>query len=127
MLHPRFTGQLRKDEPDRQVVQMATGRESGEDQRTRRLEEALTAGDEAVRQRPDDALSHYARGVALGRLGRPDDALAAYDQAIKLRPDHEDSYYNRGVTLESLGRYTEALAAYDEAIRLRPGHEDSHH
>src|ERR1700733_6144824 len=120
MHQPRIMGQLRKKQPDRQVVWMTTARESSEDERARRLERALSTADEAVRRDPDDAAGYYARGVALGRVGRLTEALAASDQATKLRPAHEDSHYNRGVMLEGLGQYAEAVAAYDEAIKLRP-------
>jgi len=85
-----------------------------------RLEEALAAFEEALKQRPDCSLAWYDKGTTLGELGQYDEALAALDEALRLSPDYPDAWDNKGIALSALGRAEEALACHEQAIQLDP-------
>lgn len=85
-----------------------------------RLEEALAAFEEALKQRRDCSLAWYDKGTTLGKLGRYDEALAALDEALRLSPDYPDAWDNKGIALSALGKEEEALACHEQAIRLDP-------
>ena len=51
-----------------------------------RLDEALTALDQAIALEPTDAWALGAKGETLRQMGRFDEALKALDQAIALEP-----------------------------------------
>jgi tetratricopeptide (TPR) repeat protein len=86
-----------------------------------RLDDALQRLDQAIRLRPDYALAHFNRAMALGRLGRAEEALRAFDQSIRYRPDLADAWANRGLLLATLGREDEAASDLRHALVLRPG------
>jgi tetratricopeptide (TPR) repeat protein len=85
-----------------------------------RLEEALSAFEEALKQRQGCSLAWYDKGTTLGELGRYDEALAALNEALRLSPDYSDAWDNKGIVLSVLGRGEEALACHEQAIRLDP-------
>jgi eukaryotic-like serine/threonine-protein kinase len=66
---------------------------------------------------PDNTLTYYKRGHALGSQGRYKEAEAAYREAIRLRPDYAEAHCNLGYVLRAQGRFAESLTAY------RRGHE----
>ncbi|WP_329501462.1 tetratricopeptide repeat protein (plasmid) [Kitasatospora herbaricolor] len=108
-----------------------------------RLEEALTAGQEAVdayrelahtspdRYRPDLAMSLNNLANRLRDLGRYEEALTAGQEALDAyrelahtrpdtyRPDLASSLNNLAIQLGDLGRYEKALAAGQEALDIR--------
>lgn len=90
----------------------------------RRLAEALTCFDNALRIRPDmhDVLN--LRGNALLGIGHAQEALQSYDRALQLRSDFADAWNNRGNALLELGRLHEALESYGRALQLAPGSPD---
>jgi tetratricopeptide (TPR) repeat protein len=81
-------------------------------------EQLLAEYEQAVKQRPSDALARRKLAAALSSLARYQEALAAYDQAIKLGDHTATTYYGRGRVLSHLKRYDEALVAYDRASVL---------
>lgn len=85
-----------------------------------RLEEALVAFEEALKQRLDCSVAWYDKGTTLGELGRYEEALAALNEALRLSPDYPDAWDNKGIALSSLGREEDALACNEQAIRLDP-------
>jgi tetratricopeptide (TPR) repeat protein len=85
-----------------------------------RLEEALTAFEEALKQRPDCSVAWYDKGTTLMELGRHEEALAALNEALHLSPDYPDAWDNKGIALNRLGREEEALACHEQATRLDP-------
>jgi tetratricopeptide (TPR) repeat protein len=76
--------------------------------------------DALVAFRPEDALRHFFKGVALLTLGKNEEAVIFFDNAIKKDPILEDAYISKGQALSALGKYMEALECYDKAIDLCP-------
>ena len=85
-----------------------------------RLDEALAAYDEAIRDFPGDVIARNGRAETLRAMNRLDEALAAYDEAIRDFPGDVVARTGRAETLRAMNRLDEALAAYDEAIRDFP-------
>jgi Ca-activated chloride channel family protein len=52
----------------------------------------------------DDARSLYAKGNALGQLGRYEEALDAYNRSLALMPDNEDARHNLQLVQEALAQ-----------------------
>jgi tetratricopeptide (TPR) repeat protein len=75
---------------------------------------------EGLRQRPADAASWVARGLA--RLpADPSGALADFDQALQREPDSRPALQNKAAVLsDRLGRAAEAIPLLDRAVALYP-------
>jgi len=86
-----------------------------------RLEDALSAFDEAIRLDPNDACAYRYRGSALRKLGKYEHAITAFQLAIELGAaleQEEDAwaYAELGECLRSLNRFREAKPAFQKAI-----------
>ena len=84
------------------------------------FEEALSDHDSALALKPELAVSHNNRGLALRSLDRLDQALASIERAIVLNPDYAAAHKNRGDVLRAMKRQADALVSYDRAIALNP-------
>ena len=91
-----------------------------------RLEEADEALREALREDPDDPLTHGIRALVLMDLDRPKEALEASSTAIALGPDLPFGHTARTRALLALERFGEAEASANEVIRLDPEDADAH-
>ena len=91
-----------------------------------RLEDAEEALREALREDPDDPLTHGIRALVLMDLDRPKEALEASSAAIVLAPELQLGHTARARALLSLERFDEAEASAKEAIRLDPEDADAH-
>ena len=83
-----------------------------------KMEEALTAFEEAVRSAPASAIPRYDAASALFQLGRYEEARARYEEA-RARADDDlrtKIDYAMGNTALALGDVTGAIAAYDACI-----------
>jgi Flp pilus assembly protein TadD len=87
-------------------------------ERQGRLQEALSAAQDASALRPDfpDAFNNL--GVALRSLHRLDEACAAFRRAIELNPEFALAEFNLGTTLLLAGRYAEGWPGYRQHVRL---------
>jgi tetratricopeptide (TPR) repeat protein len=83
-------------------------------------EKAIADLREAIRLKPDFALSYYNRGLAYGMQGHWEKAIAEYDKAICLEPGFAEAYGNRGSAFSQERRYEKAIPDFNEFIRLRP-------
>ncbi|WP_138984681.1 tetratricopeptide repeat protein, partial [Crocosphaera watsonii] len=105
--------------------------------RLKRLDEAVEAFDQAIKQNnPDNVyLAWYGRGQALGSLGQYQAALEAFKQAINAIPYTASLLENEKDNLQefqssilqqqswvyrNLEKYEKALGAIDQAITLSP-------
>jgi tetratricopeptide (TPR) repeat protein len=88
-----------------------------------RHDEAITAYNQAIKLKPDDATAHNNLGVALGAAPAE---IAEYRQAIKLNPALADAHYNLGSALGHAGKPEEAIAEYRQAIKLKPDFAEAH-
>jgi tetratricopeptide (TPR) repeat protein len=89
-----------------------------------RLEEALTAFDEAIRAArsggPTAAQAGAQRGLTLEKLGRLEEAVESYNTVLQFRPTDDPIILRRGLTLDKLQRLDEALESYNAVLKVRP-------
>ena len=99
-----------------------------------RLEEAIVAYEEVVRQFGDSEVPQlveqvsramYLKGLTLGELNQPDDELATYEEIVRRFGDSKvatvlqvvaHALINKGVTLGKMNRTDGEIAAYDEVV-----------
>jgi Flp pilus assembly protein TadD len=91
-----------------------------------RLQDADEALREALREDPDDPVTHGIRALVLIDLDRPKEALEAASTAIALGPEISLGHTARTRALVSLERFSEAEASANEVIRLDPEDADAH-
>ena len=89
--------------------------------RLEKLEEALTAYDQAVGLDPDYIVYQTARAEVLRKLNRLPEALAAYEETLSQHPDNAVAKNGRAEVLRELNRLPEALAAYEQTLAQHPG------
>ncbi|MCX6912192.1 MAG: tetratricopeptide repeat protein [Verrucomicrobia bacterium] len=75
---------------------------------------------------PDDAVTRYNLGVALGKRGQTDEAIRQFQEALRLKPEQADTHYNLAVALSQKGQTGEAIRHYQEALRLGPDRAETH-
>ncbi|MGH7199441.1 MAG: tetratricopeptide repeat protein [Planctomycetaceae bacterium] len=75
---------------------------------------------QAIRLKPDDAVSHYNLGHCLLRLGEKDAALAAFHDAARFQPDFADAHTNIGRLLLEAGHPDEAAKHLRLATQFAP-------
>jgi tetratricopeptide (TPR) repeat protein len=92
--------------------------------REKRLQESLEWAEEGVRCNPGLALTHYYRGAALERVGRPGDALEAYRRTTEIDAQHTAAWLDQARLLEREQRWSEAAVAYDRASAADPTNAD---
>jgi tetratricopeptide (TPR) repeat protein len=91
----------------------------------RRMPEAITHYEAAIRIKPDHFLAHYSAGVALYLTGRPAEAAPHFGRVLELAPKNvylsgTSHYFLGTILMAEPGRLREALAELQEAVRLRP-------
>ena len=94
--------------------------------RERRLGEAMTEYDEALRIRPDYAQAHSNAGMVLELGGRTDEAIEKYRTALRWSPDLPEAHLNLGQLLASHGRLAEGIAELEAALRSNPDLVEAH-
>ena len=92
-----------------------------------KLDEAVTAFQEALRLEPWNVEAHTSLGAALAMQGKLDGAIAEYQEALREDPDHVPALLNLGIALAQSGRPGEAVTTLGKAVRLEPGNADAHH
>jgi tetratricopeptide (TPR) repeat protein len=90
-----------------------------------RLEDAVTAFQQALRVEPNYADAHGNLGNIFYYQGRHDEAVASYRRAIELRPISAVFHGNLGNVLAELQRFKEAEVICREAVRLQPAEPGS--
>jgi Flp pilus assembly protein TadD len=85
-----------------------------------RLDEALDAGEQALRILPRLPQGWDSLGVTHGRRGNHDLAIRHFREALRLDPSLASAWYNLGTAYGSLGQHGEAASCFREAVRLRP-------
>ena len=91
-----------------------------------RLEQAVTAFENALRVDPRFAEAHFNLGGVLDSLGMTREAVASYTRAIRIKPDFAKAYNNLGADLQDLGMPEAAAASYAKAIHFRPDFAEAH-
>lgn len=88
--------------------------------------EALQIMDRAVLADPEDAGTHFNRGVVLERTGELQHAIQAYESALNVEPDYIPAMLNRGAALTMLGRFREAVENNQRLVSIDPQSADAH-
>eukprot|EP00668_Euglena_longa_P029119 GGOE01036463.1.p1 GENE.GGOE01036463.1~~GGOE01036463.1.p1 ORF type:complete len:616 (-),score=176.94 GGOE01036463.1:177-2024(-) len=82
------------------------------------FQEALPALQEAIRQQPEDGMSHALAAFAHRALGDMEAALTAVERACELDPDRSNWHAMRGQMLEAVAKSDEAIAAFERSLQL---------
>lgn len=85
-------------------------------------EEALTAFDHAVKQKPDDAELWTRLADVLVVLQRPAQAVSSFEHALEIDPRYWSAAQNCAAFLLRLERFDEALAKLNLCDQLQPQH-----
>ena len=86
--------------------------------RLRKLFEAISDFDTAIRLDPNEAAAYGNRGIAKALLGHDNEAISDYDTSIHLDPDNANFYNNRGVSKNALGHTNAAKVDFQSALNL---------
>jgi tetratricopeptide (TPR) repeat protein len=76
--------------------------------------------EQAVTQRPGDALAHEQLGSVLRDTGRLAEAVGQYQEAVRLDPELRSARQHLAGVLVELERLDEAIAQYQAALQLAP-------
>jgi Flp pilus assembly protein TadD len=87
----------------------------------------VSARQQAVRERPDDAQAHLELAWALIDVGRVNEALSPAREAVRLAPDDADAHNSLGWLLLQQRNFPSALQTLQTAIRLDPEHRFAHY
>ncbi|WP_395680255.1 tetratricopeptide repeat protein [Dokdonella sp.] len=90
-----------------------------------RLDDAISAYHDALRQQPGQVMPALALGWSLAQVGRFDEALAAYDACLAVTPD-DNVHCARAELLAALGRLPEAAAELKVALARNPANLRAH-
>ena len=83
-----------------------------------KIEEAISAYDQAIQLDPEYAYAHYNRGRSKGSLGQYESEIVDLDETVRLIPDFAEVYLLRGIAKAALNHYEAAVADFDETLRL---------
>jgi tetratricopeptide (TPR) repeat protein len=92
-----------------------------------RLDEALSAYDQALALFPRNAALLNNRGVALHQAGRVKEALDSYRRALAIESGYADAHCNLGIALKERGLHEEAIACHDRALAIVPDFAAARH
>jgi tetratricopeptide (TPR) repeat protein len=82
--------------------------------------EAVACADKALALKPDHALAHFYRGLALNGLGRRKEAITAFRQAVLCHPELVDPHWELANALAEEGREDEAKPEWRRVAELAP-------
>jgi tetratricopeptide (TPR) repeat protein len=83
-------------------------------------EKELVCHDRVLQLLPEDANTHFNRGLVLRRLGRRREAIESFDQALKINPRDTDCLYNKGAALHDLRDFDDAITCYERVVAIDP-------
>jgi protein O-GlcNAc transferase len=83
------------------------------------LDDAIAAGEAALRIDSRRPRGHVSLANALAQRGRKGEGIAAYRRAIELDPSYFEAWANLAVALESVNRIDEAVVAVEKALALQ--------
>jgi protein O-GlcNAc transferase len=87
-------------------------------------EAALQHYDQAIREQPAQAFSHYARGLLLHEMGQGETALASLAEACRLAPAQVGWQADRGAVAFALNQRAIAIEAFRLAVAGDPARVD---
>ena len=97
-------------------------------------DEAQTAFQQAILEKPDNSVAHYNLGTALYRQGKFREAAQTFQASLSRHSEQIEDTLNRASILYNLGNaqfkvgdLTSAIDAYKQALRLDPQDTDAQH
>lgn len=93
---------------------------------SRRVQEALSLMDRAIRLNPEAAVYHSNLGSMLQGLGRTAEAVQRFGEALRLKPDYVEPHLYLGNLALQQGRWEDAIHSYRRAIELNPDYAQAH-
>jgi tetratricopeptide (TPR) repeat protein len=88
--------------------------------------DALKVCDEALEVDPNDAQSHFLKGVALYGVNQVESSIHEFQVAIEENPSNEQAHNNLAEVLRMNRRYDEALAECRTALAIKPEFPEAH-
>lgn len=85
-------------------------------------QQAINSMQQALSQRPQDALYHNTMGTLLGNAGDFDASIASLRRCCELQPGLAIAWYNLGLMLIRCVRNDDAVVALQHAVALAPDH-----
>ena len=79
-------------------------------------ESRVTALQEILKEKPDDAFARYALGLEFSSAGDTDAALSQFEQLLAAHPDYTNGYFMSAQVLDRAGRDDEARAMLQKGI-----------
>ncbi|MEK9629685.1 MAG: tetratricopeptide repeat protein [Nitrospinota bacterium] len=86
--------------------------------RTGKLDEALKAGQEALKKFPKNKAIHMDLGDILASQGKSFPAIYHYERVSQLNPKNARAIFLKGTVLEEQGKWKEARDMYQQAAKL---------
>jgi tetratricopeptide (TPR) repeat protein len=96
-------------------------------QEQEKLDEAVDSYRQAIKLKPDYAMTYCNLGTLLQEQGETDEATANYNRAIEINPDYAEAHFNMGNVLHDQGSSDKALSCYQRAIDSKPDYADAHY
>ncbi|MBN3910667.1 MAG: tetratricopeptide repeat protein [Nostoc sp. NMS1] len=87
--------------------------------RSFKLEDSLTALNQAIKLNPKLSQAYYLKGWILSFQEKSKEALADFDKATQLDPKSPQAWRMKSSLLSNLKKYPEALKAIDKAIEMQ--------
>ena len=91
--------------------------------RAGKLEEAVSAYEQALAVKPDYADAINNLGIVYGRSGDVDGAIAQYKKVLTRAPDYYRAHYNLANAFSEKGLIEAAITEYEKALSINPGYE----
>ena len=92
---------------------------------TRKFDDAVRVGQEALTQFPEDAKLLSLLGAAQGGIGKLNEGIATLEKSCALDSSWAASHFNLGELYRRAGRDDEALEQFRETLQANPNHADA--
>jgi len=86
--------------------------------RTDQLDEAVKAGQDALKRFPKNKAIHMNMGDILSSQGKVDPAIYHYEKVIQINPQNARATLLKGTILENQGKWDQAKDLYQQATKL---------
>lgn len=93
--------------------------------KSKKLEKAIIAYDEAIRTDNNFEDAWYNKGDALYLLGRYSDSIKAYENVTRINRSSADAWNNKGLAFFGLGEYDKSILAYNEALNISAKYDEA--
>ena len=89
-------------------------------------ESRVTALQEILKEKPDDAFARYALGLEFSNAGDTEAALAQFEQLLSAHPNYTNGYFMSAQVLDRAGRGDEACAMLQKGIESARATNNQH-